>query len=294
MGRVLPLLGLRAFTETGRLGSVTAAARVMGVTPGAVSQQIRLLEDRVGARLFERRGRTLRPTEAGARVLPALVRAFDQMEGALADLADLMGKTTLTITTVPSFAATWLVPRLGRFVTRHPGVEVRVEATREVVDLRRGRVDIAIRHGLGEYPGHVVTKLLPLSLVPVGSPALLDAGPPIRGPADCLRYPLLHDDGRSDWGLWLAAHGIADPRATDGTGFADDYLVLRAALAGQGLALMSDVYSADEVRAGRLRLALDLPSPTAFAYYVVTRPDTRAKPAIGIFVAWLLEEAAAP
>lgn len=291
MGRVLPLLGLRAFAETARRGSIKAAAEVMGVTPGAVSQQVKLLEDRLGVALFVRDSRSLHLTPEGARLHAPLVRAFDQIEQALDELARSPTREILTVSTLPSLAATWLVPRLGRFTARHPAIDVDVSATARVVDLARERIDVAVRHGLGHYPGLRVLRLMSPRLVPVGSPDLLDGGPPLTVPADCLRLPLLQDEDRADWTLWLRAHGIEDERAAHGPSFADDYLRLRAAMAGQGLALVRDVYIRDELAAGRLRLAFDLPWPTAFAYYVVMRPELADTPKVRAFVDWLREEA---
>ncbi|KVL87286.1 transcriptional regulator GcvA [Burkholderia stagnalis] len=292
MNPVLPLLALRAFAETGRHGSVKRAAEAMGVTPGAVSQQIRQLEERVGVTLFVRTRHGVELTEAGARVYPGLSMAFDQIGHALRTLEAAHARKTVTISTVPSFAASWLVPRLGRFTSRHPDIEVRVEASSSLVDPHRDRVDVAIRHGLGRYPGLATERLMAPVLWPVASPARLAAGTVIREPADCLAYPLLQDSDRADWPLWLAAHGVAeDPRAERGTAFDDDYLLIRAAVAGQGLALVPVEYAREEIAAGRLALALDKPWPARFAYYVVTLPDAMQRPEVGAFVNWVKDEA---
>ena len=293
MGSFLPLIGLRAFAEVGRYGSVKIAAERMGVTSGAISQQIKLLEERVGVILFTRERHGVRLTDAGARAHPGLLRAFDQIEATLEELEATRSRPTLTINTLPSFAASWLVPRLGRFTERHPEIELRVEASSGLVDLRRDRVDIAIRHGLGDYAGLDVQSLFALTLLPVTSPALLAKGPAISEPIDCLAYPLLQDSVRTDWTIWLKALGVEDdPRASHGPSFEDDFLLIRAAEAGQGLALIRDVHARDEIAAGRLALALDRPWPTRFAYYVVTLPDAaKRRPEIAAFVAWATEEA---
>ena len=136
------------------------------------------------------------------------------------------------------------IPRLGRFNQRHPHIEVRVEATSAVMDLRRDRIDAALRHGLGVYPNLHVTQLIAPVLVPVTRPALMAAIPPLMEPQDCLNFALLHDFDRADWALWLAAHGVAkDLRAERGTAFEDDFLLIRAAEAGQGLALVAQEYA---------------------------------------------------
>lgn len=298
MKHPLPLQALRAFVEVGQRGSIKAAAEALHVTSGAVSQQIRLLEERVGMPLFTRERQGLRLTEAGAMVHPALLAAFAQIASASQALEDMGGRQTLTVSTVATFAAAWLVPRLGRFNQRHPHIEVRVEATSALVDLRRDRVDVALRHGLGDYPGLQVTRLMAPVLVPVASPALMAGQPPIAAPADCLRYPLLHDTDRADWSLWLAAHGAQDgsadaARALRGSAFEDDFLLIRAAEAGQGLALVPQLYAQEEIAAGRLVQVLDLPWPARFAYYLVARRDAATRPAVQAFMAWISEEAQA-
>lgn len=295
MGSVLPLLALRAFTEAGRHGSIKLAAEAMGVTSGAVSQQIRQLEDRIGVALFSRTRYGMQLTEAGAKVHPQLLKAFDQIALTLGSLETNKSRQTLTVTTAPSFAASWLVPRLGRFSDEHPEFEVRVEATNRVVDLRDGRIDVAIRHGLGHYPGLKTIPLMAPVLIPVGSPRLLAGGPPIREPADCLAYPLLQDHDRADWPLWLKALGVeSDPRAERGPSFDDGFLLVRAAEAGQGLALVRDIYAYDEIAAGRLALALDRSWPAQFAYYIVSLPEVADRPVVAAFSAWLLREAQRP
>jgi LysR family glycine cleavage system transcriptional activator len=292
MGSVLPLLALRAFVETGRHGSLKRAADAMGVTPGAVSQQLKLLQERTGVSLFSRTRYGVELTPAGAQVHPALLRAFDQIEASLAALDAINARQTLTVSAVPTFAASWLVPRLGTFTDRHPDIEVRVEASSALADLRRDRVDIAIRHGLGNYPGLDAHYLMAPVLIPVACPKLLADGPPIRDAIDCLDYPLLQDSDRSDWRLWLKALGVeSDPRIERGPAFDDDFLLIRAAEAGQGIALVRDLYAREEIASGRLAIALDRPWPTEFAYYAVTMPKAEDKPAIASFLRWLLDEA---
>lgn len=293
MSSAPPLQALRTFVEVGQRGSVKAAAQALHVTPGAVSQQIKLLEDRLGVVLLVRERQGMRMTEAGAAVHPALSEAFAQIDRVVDALAATKNRQTLTVSTVATFAASWLVPRLGRFNARHPGIEVRVEATSALVDLRRDRVDIALRHGLGDYPGLDVTPLMAPVLVPVASPGLVTAQAPVNTPEDCLAYPLLHDADRADWPLWLSAHGVADDaRAERGSAFEDDFLLIRAAEAGQGLALVPEAYARDEIAAGRLVQVLDKPWPSRFAYYIVSRPGASRRPEVRAFMDWVMEEAA--
>ncbi|RVG22231.1 LysR substrate-binding domain-containing protein [Sinorhizobium meliloti] len=295
MGRVLPLLALRAFAETGRHGSIKRAAEAMGVTSGAVSQQLRLLEERIAASLFFRTRYGVELTEVGAKVHLSILRAFDQIESGLDALEASCAAQSVTVCTVPSFAASWLVPRLGHFTTLHPEIEVRVEASSALVDLQKRRVDVAIRHGLGDYPGLEAIHLMAPELIPVASPRLLAEGPEINEPGDCLAYPLLQDSDRSDWRLWLKAFGVdGDPRIERGQAFDEDFLLIRAAEAGQGIALVRDIYAREEVASGRLSVALERPWPTEFAYYVVTLPQATERPALVRFVEWLIKEAEAP
>ncbi|WP_426123289.1 transcriptional regulator GcvA [Pararhizobium sp. PWRC1-1] len=292
MNPVLPLLALRAFAETGRHGSLKKAADAMGVTAGAISQQIKQLEDRLGVMLFTRTRYGVRLTPAGEKVHPALVLAFDQIARSLDVLETVNARPALTVSTEPSFAASWLVPRLGRFTARHPEIEIRVEATSELADLQRDRVDVAIRHGLGRYPGLVSERLMTPVLLPVTAPALLRNGPPINNPADCLAYPLLQDSARADWPMWFRAAGVTDDqRAERGPSFDDDFLLVRAAIAGQGIALVRDLYATEEIALGRLALALETPWPTDFAYYAVTHPQTAARKTVQQFIGWLKAEA---
>ncbi|MCO7505827.1 MULTISPECIES: transcriptional regulator GcvA [unclassified Pseudomonas] len=294
MGAVLPLLALRAFTEAARLGSLKAAAEHMGVTPGAISQQIRQLEDRLGVTLLLRGRHGVQLSDAGARLFPGLSRGFGQIENALLELESFTHEQTLTISTVPSFASTWLVPRLGDFSTRHPDIEVRVEASARLVDFQRERIDIALRHGLGQYPGLESIPLMAPVLLPVASPRLLAEGPPINSPQDCLNYPLLHDTERADWPLWLQAHGVeADSRSQRGASYDEDLLLLRAAASGQGIALVQDNHAQEDLHNGRLVVALDRPWPSRFAYYLVTRKEALKRAQVQAFIEWITQQAGA-
>jgi len=292
MASVLPLMALRAFVEVGQRGSIKAAAEALHVTSGAVSQQIRQLEERVGITLFLRERQGLRLTPAGAEVYPTLLSAFHQIEQSMQRLDAARTRQTLTVSTLASFAASWLIPRLGRFSERYPQIEVRVEASPQRVDMRQPGVDIAIRHGLGAWPGVDAVHLMAPVLVPVACPGLMATDAPLTTPADCLAWPLLHDSERADWSLWLAAHGVSgDARSERGTAFDDDFLLIRAAEAGQGLALVPQEYAREEIAAGRLVQVLDKPWPARFAYYLVTRPADAGRHEIRVFSDWIRQEA---
>lgn len=289
-----PLQALRTFVEVAQRKSVKSAAQALHVTPGAVSQQIRVLEERLGVVLLERERLGMRLTEAGASVYPRLLDAFLQIDQAMHALELAKRRRSLTVSTVATFAASWLVPRLGGFRQLHPDIEIRVEATSELVDLSRDRVDVALRHGLGDYPGLEVKFLMAPVLTPVASPGFLKAHQAqIYEASDCLDFPLLHDGDRADWPLWLKAHGVPDDtRAERGSAFEDDFLLIRAAEAGQGIALVPKAYAQEEIAAGRLIQILDKPWPARFAYYAVTRPGASDRAEIRAFLDWISTEAA--
>lgn len=285
-----PLPALRAFVEVGRRGGVKDAAAALGVTPGAVSQQVRALELRLGVALLERLHRGVRLSAEGERLFAALDPGFRQIDDALRPYGGRPGRTNLlTVTTTPSFAATWLAQRLGAFAAVHPDIEVRLLAGVGLADLHGGEADLAIRHGGGDYPGLVSLRLFDPHLIVVASPRRLVEGPPVRRPADCLAHPLLQDRNRRDWSQWAEASGDgASPRWRDGSILADDALLIRAAIAGQGLAVVRDIYAADELAAGRLIRVLTNTAPTADAYFLVARPDRMAQRRAKAFRDWLL------
>lgn len=288
---MIPLPLLHTFILVARCESMKAAAEKLAVTPGAVSQRVRELEDRIGQRVFARTRAGVVLTGPGRKLFAKLDPPFRAIESAQAGLRKSRKSRQVTVNAAPSFAVTWLVPRLGCFSDRHPDIEIVLETETRLVDLKREPVDLAIRHGLGRYPGLKAIRLLAPEMIVVASPKLLRAGAPIRKPADCLAYPLLQDPGRQDWALWLEAHGVASEGADRGPSFSDDHLLARAAVAGQGLALVRDIHADEELRAGRLVKALDIGWPTDFAYYLVGTRSSFAKPPVRRFAEWLTSEA---
>ena len=182
----ISLIALRTFVETARLGSMKLAATKLGVTPGAVSQQVKIVEERLGALLFERSSREIQLTEEGLRLMEGLNLPFSHIDEVVRDFRRRKPRSdTLVVTTVPSFASSWLVPRIGSFSEAFPHIEVRVDISVSLVDLRHEPVDVAIRHGSGNYPGMTVTQLFTPKLIVVASPRLLTRFPPINSPAVC-------------------------------------------------------------------------------------------------------------
>jgi LysR family glycine cleavage system transcriptional activator len=288
-----PLNALRAFEATARHLSMKRAGEELGVTPGAVSQLVRLLEQRVAVPLFERTHRRLRLTEAGQAYAVPLRHAFRQIAEATRALPQA-GGGKLTVSAPPAFAISWLVPRLGRFRAAHPRIALRISTSRGLSNFAEDGVDVAIRHGLGRYKGLLCDRIAAIATIPVCSPgflAELPASPLVA--ADLARLPLLHDADRQEWPLWFQAHGVADAghAALDGIGFDDQTLLIRAAASGQGVALVTDTLARAELEAGSLVQVLDGGWPQEFAYWLVTPRSTADRPPVAAFRAWILGEA---
>jgi len=286
----IPLTLLETFVTVARAGRMREAADSMALTPGAISQRVRELEELAGQRLFRRTAAGVTLSAAGQSLFAALDEPFRRIEEARREL-ERPSAHRVRVSTMASFAANWLVPRLPRFSALHPGIDIELETDSRLVDLRREPVDLVIRHGLGDYPGLVAVPLVAPELIVVASPSLLRARAAIETPADCLAFPLLHDTERADWRLWFAAHGVPAPAHLGGPSFSDDHLTVKAAVAGQGLALVRDAYADDDLRAGRLVKAISARWPTAFAYYAVGTAQALQRPVVRRFRDWLVEEA---
>lgn len=285
---------LETFVLIARLGSMKATAARLSLTASAISQRIQALEALTGTRLFirTRSGITLTPEgDALFRALDTSFQAIDVAWREIEERAKQRGRRRqLVISAMPSFANHILVPRLGRFSALHPEIEVTIETDLRLVDLLTEPIDLAIRHGLGDYPGLKATWLIAPELIVVASPDFMRRHHDLKVPADCLHLPLLHDHARRDWRLWFAAHGVAAPGHLKGPALSDDTLLSRAAAAGQGLALVRDFYAREDIKAGRLVQAIDLSWPSRFAYYAVATPDALRRPAVRQFRDWLVGE----
>ncbi len=288
--RLPPLKSLRTFEAAARHLSFTRAAEELHVTQAAVSHQIKGLEEHLGVKLFRRLNRTLLLTEPAQHYLPSVRRAFDLLLEATDRLLASRERATLTVSVLPSFAARWLVPRLGRLLREHDDIDIRVAPSDALVDFERDGVDVGIRYGLGRYPGLRADRLLTENIFPVCSPSLLHGPQPLREPTDLRRHVLLHTDD-ADWRTWLLAAGVEDVDPTRGPFFADSSMLLQAAAAGHGVALARGVLAQDELAAGRLVRPFTLSLPTEYAYYVVSPAARADEPAIVTFREWLLEEA---
>ena len=289
--RLPPLNALRAFEAAARLLSFTKAAEELHVTQAAVSHQVKGLEEFLGIKLFRRMNRSLLLTDDGQAYLPPVNKSFDLLNRATRDLRNKDGSGRLTVSVMPSFAAAWLVPRLGRFRQLHPDIDLRIDPLPTLVDFTQGDVDIGIRYGRGKYPGLQSDRLFEEDIFPVCSPGLLDGEPPLIQPQDLAHHTLLHDDGHGDWRTWLLAAGVDDINPERGTIFSDSSMLIDAAVAGQGVALARSVLAADELAAGRLVKPFNLHLSRDFAYYVVYPTATAEQSKIIAFRDWLLAEA---
>lgn len=292
MNRTLPPLGaLHAFEAAARHLSFKAAAEELHVTPGAVSQQIKQLEDRLATPLFARRARGIELTEAGRLLLMPTQQAFRLLADGVARVRGRDSANILTVSLLPSFAALWFVPRLGRFRARHPEIDVRISATPKLAELDRDDVDVVIRYGLGNYPGLHVEHLLADDLFPVCSPKLLEGPVRLREPADLARHTLIHDELRQEWDLWLRAAGMEGIIDTSrGPSFSLWELAFQAAIAGQGVALGRSTLVAEYLRTGVLVKPFTISSHSQFGYYFVCQPERLKERKIAALRAWLRDE----
>lgn len=285
-----PLNALRAFVAAARHASFTRAARELHVTQTAVSHQMRTLEAHLGVRLFLRLPRRLVLTPEGEAYAREVAPAFDRVGQATAALSASPRREILTVTTFPSFAARWLLPRLGRFFARRPQTDVRVISTERFVDFAREPVDVGLRYGYGRYAGLRVERLMGDELFPVCSPTLVRGRP--RRRLDLRRCALLHDDSAEGWRRWLAAARMSGVDVDRGHTFTDANLTLQAAAAGLGVAIGRRALVDPDLRAGRLVRPFAVSVPADPAYYLVAAEQAAELPRVREFRSWLLEEIA--
>lgn len=287
---MLPSLnGLRAFEAAARHLSFTRAAAELNVTQTAVSHQIRRLEEQLGKRLFVRGSRALRLTRDAQDYLPAVRTAFDDLRRATARLQRPDREGLLTVSTTASLAAKWLVTRVARFQDAHPGIEVRITTSTHLVDFQREEVDMAVRYGLGNWPGLRTQWLMAEDIFPVCSPALMTGANPLRRPEDLARHVLLHTTvSREDWQLWLTAAGLPVSIALRrGLSFDESFMALQAAMDGLGVALGRARLVDADIASGRLVVPFDVVLPADAGYYIVAPEETADAPKIVLFRDWL-------
>jgi LysR family glycine cleavage system transcriptional activator len=299
MARRLPQLNaLRAFEAAARHLSFVRAAAELHVTPAAISQQVRSLEQQLGVLLFRRLTRGISLTDAGRALLPGVTDGLDRLAQAAADAAGGGVRGRLIVSVLPSFCRCWLVPRLGRFTERYPDLELDIRAEARRVDFDTEAVDMAIRHGDGRYPGLRSDLLMTEEVFPVCSPALLGGPKPLRRLADLRHHTLLHDGSSGingswlSWAPWLELAGLSDVDPERGPRFSDSAMILQAAVAGQGVAIGRSVLLGSDLCTGRLVRPFDIARPAGRAYYILAPEITADIPKVAAFRDWLFGEAA--
>lgn len=288
--RLPPLNSIRAFEAAARHLSFTRAAEELHVTQSAISHQVKALEAFLGLRLFRRLNRALVLTDEGQEYLPPVRRAFDQLHEATRRLIEKEARGKLTVSVLPSFAARWLVPRLGRFAQACPEIDIRLMPTHDLVDFARDEVDVCIRYGRGRYPGLRVDRLMEEDVFPVCSPELLESPYALKRPHDLIHHVLMHDDGHGDWRTWLLSAGVTDVDPRRGPIFTDSSLLIQAAVAGQGVALARGALVQDDLDNGNLVRPFELSLSVDFAYYLVCPEESADQPKVAAFRAWILDE----
>ena len=288
-----PLNALRSFEAAARHQSFTRAAHELCVTQGAVSHQVKALEAELGLKLFNRERQGLVITDAGHDYLAVVRDAFDRIALGTDRLLQRQRSGVITVSMSPDFAAKWLVSRLGRFAEAYPEIELKVSATMHHVDFAREDVDLAIRHGAGNWAGLDAVNLCSEELFAVCSPALLGSQRGIYSPEDVLRFPLLHLDDRKDWSRWLEAAGASGEGLLHGPILNHASMLIDAAVDSQGISLARTALAAADLINGRLVR----PFPTTLllknTYWIVCPKATSELPKIVAFRDWLLAEAAA-
>jgi LysR family transcriptional regulator, glycine cleavage system transcriptional activator len=289
--RLPPLNNLKAFDAAARHESFTRAAEELCVTQGAVSQQVKALEAALGIKLFNRERQRLIITEAGRYYLTIVRDALDRIALGTERLLQRQSAGVLTVSTSPDFAAKWLVHRLGNFAEAHSDIDLRVSATMHHVDFAREEVDLAVRHGDGNWPGLDTVQLSAEQLFAVCSPKLL-SGRRLAKPADILKFPLIHLDSRADWTKWLRLAGISDDNVRHGPVLNRASMVIDAAINGQGIALARTTLAAWDLLNGRLVRPFAEALRLSKTYWIVCPKATSNVPKIVTFRDWLLAEAA--
>ncbi len=293
MLRRLPALNaLKSFEAAARHESFTRAAEELFVTQGAVSHQVKALEQELGVRLFNRERQRLVITESGRQYLAVIRDAFDRIAIGTERLTQRRGAGALTISTSPDFAAKWLVHRLGRFSADHPDIELTVSATMHHVDFAREEVDLAVRHGDGHWPGLHVERLCAERLFPVCSPKLLAGRRRLSRPADVLKFPILHLESSREWSRWLEAAGVAGADRVRGPVLNRASMLIDAAVAGQGIALARTMLAARDLLDGRLVRPFREGLRLANGYWIVCPKATAMLPKVKRTREWLVAEAA--
>lgn len=288
--RFPPLNALPSFEAAARHLSFSRAADELRVTHGAVSRAVRNLEDHLGVQLMIRATRSVRLTSIGASFAAELRDIVEHLAAATSAAAG-QSSEIVSVSTIDSFAARWLMPRLFRFRRTHGGIDVRVATSERLADFVSDGIDLAIRCGGGQYPGLSAELLMKEDHFPVCSPKLLKGRYPLRRPADLARHTLLHDVFTVDWAIWLQSAEIDNVDPHSGPTFLSSDHAIQAAVRGEGVVLGRSALVADELAAGRLVRPFELSLPAGFAYYVVYPSRALKRPNVKAFRDWLMAQA---
>ncbi len=295
----LPQLGFfQGFEAAARNLSFTKAAEELFITQSAVSRQIKALEDHLGVRLFKRRPRSLVLTESGQLLYRLAADVLERLQAGTDQLRADSRARQLSITTTTGFASLWLIPRLQRFTSLNPDIDVRISATTEALNLERGLIDLAIRYCRPETVPEGAVRLFGEEMLPVCSRALLrDRARPLKRPQDLKHHTLLHFDYPGaektfmDWGTWLAALGIHDLKSAGALHFSQYEQMIQAAISGQGVALGRQPLVNELIQSGMLVTPFKQPVVGSRAYFIIESPLGAGKPHVRQFADWVLEEA---
>ncbi|SLN66580.1 transcriptional regulator GcvA [Oceanibacterium hippocampi] len=287
MSGLPPLPALRAFEAAARHLSFKRAAEELAVTPTAISHQIRLLEEVLGVRLFDRRPRQVSLSPAGVTLFPPINGAFAAMREAVGRITENKRRRGLTLSATTAFTAKWLVPRLARFAEVHPDIDLRLHASDEIVNFGAGGADVAVRYGPGPFPDLSSEPLFEEHFAPMCSPQL-----GVRSPEDLKRQTLLHSEWRKvdsltpSWARWCEEAGLEGPDTTIGPVFLDDSHLIQATVASQGVALLSPILVSEELSAGYLVQPFG-PELPGYAYHLVHPPSSDSAVEIEALKNWM-------
>ncbi|ATN35180.1 LysR family transcriptional regulator [Rhizobium sp. ACO-34A] len=289
LSRNFPLNGMRVFEAAARHLSFTKAGEELGMTQTAVSYQIKLLEEMLGEQLFLRRPRQVTLTEAGASLAPKVAEAFGLLQEAVANMRET-AQVTLTIHCTATFAQQWLVRRIGDFQIRHPNIAVRLEASSALIDFNSTEADIAIRTGDGKWPGLYSQFLLYGGFTPMLSPALAQSVGGLHRPEDLLKLRII-DPSDPWWRIWFTAAGVADPDldSRPRSRLGAQTFEANAAMAGQGVGILTPKFYRDEIAMGRLFQPFDIMGRDGHDYWLAYPETKRKLPKIKAFHAWIME-----
>jgi LysR family glycine cleavage system transcriptional activator len=298
--RLPPLNAVRAFEAAARHCSFTRAADELFVTQGAVSHQVKLLEEWFGFLLFDRHKRELQLTRKGEEYLPVVRIMLNDLHVATRALLNGDDERALCVSVAESFAVNWLINRLGRFRKRYPNWDIHLASQNQIDDLGNvigeegpNWVDLRVRYGRGKWPGLHITKLFDEDVFPVCSPELTDPEHPIRQLEDLADYVLIHDDMQMSWESWVRSVGYSKGISAKGPRFSHSHMALQAALNGEGILLGRSVLAQDHLKTGQLVRPIEISVPAEHSYFLLCQERMVGDAKVKAFTAWIMEEAKA-